>query len=462
MVQTLKHQLKKIPAREWQVGLANILLALRSTPGATTGKSPAELLMGRRLRTLLDKFHPETSQNFEEKGEEKPWLQNRKLSVSDDVLYRNFGRGPKWESGKIEEINGSRNFTIKTPDGDQKKRHLDQIIRKPVAATTVESIPESTVRSPSHLNIQTRNTPSVSELANSSKEGLLEEDHQAGTPQQAHAEAWGTAVEDENPSEITESSWKGLRKADTRTSPFGPYPLDSIGVQISSVRFPKDNSGCCEWFIVTADFGGFREQHLREVLIFCFNWKKSAAEAHRMLVEVYGDTAATDKSCREWFRRFKDGDFSVEDKPRSRQPKKFEDKELEALLEEDQSQTQEELAGSLGVTQQAVSVRLRAMGMIQKQGNWVPYELKPRDVERRFFTCELLIQRQQRKGFLHRIVTGDEKWIFYDNPKRKKYYAKPGQSLPSTSNQHQSRTFMVRRSCSVSGGTKRVLFTMSC
>ena len=30
-------------------------------------------------------------------------------------------------------------------------------------------------------------------------------------------------------------------------------------------------------------------------------------------------------------------------------------------------------------------------------------------------------------------MTGDEKWIFYDNPKKKKYYAKPNQSLPSTS-----------------------------
>jgi len=116
-----------------------------------------------------------------------------------------------------------------------------------------------------------------------------------------------------------------------------------------------------------------------------------------MLVEVYGDTTPTHKSCREWFRRFKDGDFTVKDKPRSGQPKKFEDKELEALLKEDQSPTQEELAESLGITQQAVSVRLRAMGMIQKQGNCVPYELKPRDVERQFFTCEQLIQRQQRK-----------------------------------------------------------------
>ncbi|KAG5317867.1 MOS1T transposase, partial [Pseudoatta argentina] len=39
--------------------------------------------------------------------------------------------------------------------------------------------------------------------------------------------------------------------------------------------------------------------------------------------------------------------------------------------------------------------------MIQKQGHWVPYELKPRDVERRFGTCELLLQRQKRKGFLN-------------------------------------------------------------
>jgi len=85
---------------------------------------------------------------------------------------------------------------------------------------------------------------------------------------------------------------------------------------------------------------------------------------------------------------FKDGDFSVKDKPRSGQPKKFEDKELEELLEEDQSQMQEELAESLGITQQAICVIESYEGMIQKQGNWVPYELKSRDIERRFFTCE--------------------------------------------------------------------------
>jgi len=67
------------------------------------------------------------------------------------------------------------------------------------------------------------------------------------------------------------------------------------------------------------------------------------------------------------------------------------------------------------VTQQTISYRLKLLGMIQKQGNWVPYELKPRNVGCRFFTCEMLLARHKRKSFLHRIVTGDEKWIHYDN-----------------------------------------------
>ena len=70
--------------------------------------------------------------------------------------------------------------------------------------------------------------------------------------------------------------------------------------------------------------------------------------------------------------------------------------------------------------------------MVQKQGNWVPYELTPRNVERRFSTCEMLLVRHKRKGFLHRIVTGDEKWIHYDNLKRKKSLGPPGHASRST------------------------------
>ena len=45
---------------------------------------------------------------------------------------------------------------------------------------------------------------------------------------------------------------------------------------------------------------------------------------------------------------------------------------------------------------------------------------------------EMLLERKKKKSFLHRIVTGDEKWIHYDNPKREKSYVKPGQPAKST------------------------------
>ena len=84
-------------------------------------------------------------------------------------------------------------------------------------------------------------------------------------------------------------------------------------------------------------------------------------------------------------------------------------------------QKQEELAESLKVTRAAISKRLKAVRYIQKQGNWVPHELKPRDVERQFCMSEMLLERHIKKSVLLWIFTGDEKWIHYDNPKPKNH-----------------------------------------
>ena len=83
--------------------------------------------------------------------------------------------------------------------------------------------------------------------------------------------------------------------------------------------------------------------YLRGILLQYFIQNKYAAEAHGILVETYGDTALSDTTCRNWFRRFKNSDFKLEDKERSGAPRKFEDKDLEEVLDEDRSQTLEEL-----------------------------------------------------------------------------------------------------------------------
>jgi len=49
------------------------------------------------------------------------------------------------------------------------------------------------------------------------------------------------------------------------------------------------------------------------------------------------------------------------------------------------------LSETLNVDESTVSKRLKAMGMIQKLRNWVPHELRERDIAKRLAICELLL-----------------------------------------------------------------------
>ncbi len=79
------------------------------------------------------------------------------------------------------------------------------------------------------------------------------------------------------------------------------------------------------------------KQHSRTALSLCFHLKKTAAESYRLLREAYGERAPSQDTCERWFRRFKSGDFDVADKERGKPPKKYEDVELQSLLDEDDS-----------------------------------------------------------------------------------------------------------------------------
>ncbi|GJQ65920.1 hypothetical protein Trydic_g4020 [Trypoxylus dichotomus] len=68
---------------------------------------------------------------------------------------------------------------------------------------------------------------------------------------------------------------------------------------------------------------------------------------YRFRFRVYQDAALSETACRDWFHRFKDGEFDVNDRPSEGRPKTFEDTELGALLDEDPCQTQQELSPAL-------------------------------------------------------------------------------------------------------------------
>ena len=61
--------------------------------------------------------------------------------------------------------------------------------------------------------------------------------------------------------------------------------------------------------------------YLRGIVLHYFIQNKSAVEAHRILIETYGDNALSDTTRRDWFR-----DCQLVDKERSGAPKNLKTK----------------------------------------------------------------------------------------------------------------------------------------
>jgi len=127
--------------------------------------------------------------------------------------------------------------------------------------------------------------------------------------------------------------------------------------------------------------------------------------------------------------------FDLSDKKRENRPRKVEDCQLQALLDEDDTQSQKMLAEQLDVSQVAISMRLcHEEGSKDRK---MPHELNDRQMER----CQILLARQKRKSFLHRIVT-DEKWIYFQNSKLKKSWVDPAQPSFSRPNRFGRKTML--------------------
>lgn len=172
--------------------------------------------------------------------------------------------------------------------------------------------------------------------------------------------------------------------------------------------------------------------HIRHCILFMFHLGKNTTDTLDQITKAYGSGSVSYATVKNWFKKFKKGDFELEDKERSGRPKETEDQVLQELLDEDASQNSRDLADQLGVNQSTVIRRLKSMGKIQKVGHWVPHALSPSNIAQRLNLSIALLARYRRKSFLWQIVTGDEKWVYYENPQRKRSWVDPEQPTKST------------------------------
>ncbi|XP_058017979.1 uncharacterized protein K02A2.6-like [Ahaetulla prasina] len=130
-VRSAKEALSRIKPGDWQTKIDTFLAVQHRTPCVTTGRSPAELLMGRKLRCPLDRLNP----NYTPDGYKGVHGKTREMATGDLVWAHNYSEGPTWLAGTILEITGPKSYLIELGDGRVWKRHIDQI-RKRITGNT--------------------------------------------------------------------------------------------------------------------------------------------------------------------------------------------------------------------------------------------------------------------------------------------------------------------------------------
>ena len=94
----------------------------RSTPNCATGRTPAEMMIGRQVRTPLSLLQPSVHHD------KWPPLHSTTFAIRDHVFVRSYGvnRKVKWTPGRITSSLGTRMFTVQCADGIH-RRHIDQM-----------------------------------------------------------------------------------------------------------------------------------------------------------------------------------------------------------------------------------------------------------------------------------------------------------------------------------------------
>ncbi|KRY59721.1 Transposon Tf2-9 polyprotein [Trichinella britovi] len=126
MVRTTKEFLKKMTQRDWEYNLANFLFCQHVTPCTTT----AQLLMNRRLRTILDRLQPDVvSEDLDKKFERV-----RTFQTDDQVYAKNYSSEKAWKPAIVVTPTGPLSYQVQTEDGQLWHRHIDQLRKRYVTA----------------------------------------------------------------------------------------------------------------------------------------------------------------------------------------------------------------------------------------------------------------------------------------------------------------------------------------
>ena len=159
-VRTFKEAMKRAESGSIETKISRFLFRYRNTPHSTTGRSPAELLLGRKPKTHLDKLRPDIASRVNDHQEKQKLAhdqhaKHRSFRVGEEVYVKNFASNtPKWLRGKILGHSGPISFKVELDDGRVCKRHIDHVRHRETAPDST-SLPSEDIDNDIDMDIDT-------------------------------------------------------------------------------------------------------------------------------------------------------------------------------------------------------------------------------------------------------------------------------------------------------------------
>ena len=91
-----------------------------------------------------------------------------------------------------------------------------------------------------------------------------------------------------------------------------------------------------------------------------------------------------------------------------------------------------EIEDKLKIPKSTIHRHIKSLGLVKKLDILVPHELKEIHLTNRINACDMHLKRNEFDTFLKRIITGDEKWIVYNNVNRKRWSRSKHDKAPQT------------------------------
>ncbi|XP_018052920.1 PREDICTED: uncharacterized protein LOC108690243 [Atta colombica] len=104
------------------------------------------------------------------------------------------------------------------------------------------------------------------------------------------------------------------------------------------------------------------QKDFRQLMLYCFQQGFTASQTMIELYSVFGKTCVTLHTIWRWYRKFRTGDFNVEDLPRSGRPQEFDVTLLKDIMHKNPQMTVKELAATLHKSASTVQIYLKKLG----------------------------------------------------------------------------------------------------